>query len=87
MIKLILLLIYLFYLCVDNRSSFQSSPDLDQHCLVLDDVGKENDPLLQGECRLSNNRTLGAPAKVKSPESGLFLYVDFHGHASKKGLW
>ncbi|RZF46286.1 hypothetical protein LSTR_LSTR011997 [Laodelphax striatellus] len=45
--------------------------------------GRENDPLLPSECRILNTQAF----YTKPADSGLFLYVDFHGHASKKGIF
>lgn len=62
------------------RSSVSSnSESIDEH----DDV-KENSAIIS---KLSPISSPGGPSKEGSEhfQSGLFLYVDFHGHASKKG--
>ncbi|XP_039283758.1 cytosolic carboxypeptidase-like protein 5 [Nilaparvata lugens] len=69
---------------IQLRSSFFSSPEVERHRLILDDgFEKENDPVLPSECRILNTQAF----YTKPADSGLFLYVDFHGHASKKGIF
>ncbi|XP_054266255.1 cytosolic carboxypeptidase-like protein 5 [Macrosteles quadrilineatus] len=66
----------------ENLSSVSSnSESIDEH----DDV-KENSAIMS---KLSPISSPGGPSKEGSEhfQSGLFLYVDFHGHASKKGIF
>ena len=58
---------------------------------TLGDVPKEEDanldfPLSKTTPSVDNGGAIKTPV-ISSKNSGLFLYVDIHGHASKRGIF
>lgn len=62
-----------------NNDIDNNETDINKNCSIKGNVNNNNLKL--------NKKKVKEIKQVNDPESGLFLYIDLHGHASKKGIF